>query len=100
MLHIVLQSFGRHRSGAAFIAFNESAQVLVDKVDTQVDAPIADKHAWPGYQLLHFMLVLAAERTMEELLLRGSILRAGGRAGTRLGRIDLGRQDIPIIVSE
>src|SRR5262245_30453907 len=81
VLYVMLQPFRRHRAGALLVALNEPKQLLVDNIDAEIDAFVADIDGRPGDQLVHLMLALAAERAIEELLLRRLILRAGGRTG-------------------
>ena len=52
-----------------------------------------------GNQLVHFMLALATEGTIENRLRRRSWM-PGRRAGQRLCRIDLDGQDVPVLVAE
>src|SRR5215216_1552269 len=52
-----------------------------------------------GNQLVHFMLGLATEGAIEDRLWRWALM-PDGRAGTWLCRIDLGGQDVPILVAE
>jgi hypothetical protein len=75
---------------------DKAKQLLVDDVGGQVDTFVADIHGRPRHQFADLMLVLTAERAIEEVALLGRFLHASAW----LGCIDLGRQDIPVLVTE
>src|ERR1700730_8153937 len=76
---------------------------VFDDVVAQPDALVADEDRRPGNELAHLVLRLTAERAIERVVR----LRNGRRGGekracvgrTRSSRLDLGRQDIPILVA-
>src|SRR4051794_26056235 len=81
------------------IAFDKPEQLLIDDVAAQIDAFVADKHMRAGNQRFHFMLGLATEGAIENGWRRWTPV-LDGRARPRLCRIDLGGQDVPVLVAE
>ena len=75
------QPVGGQDASALLVAFDKSKQLLVDDVGAQVDTFVADIHGRSSYQFSHFVLVLAAERAIEEFRLRGLILQAEPECG-------------------
>ena len=68
-------------------------------VAAQIDAFVADKHVRAGNQRFHFVLGLATEGAIENGWRRW-ILVPDGLAGPRLSDVDLGGQDVPVLVAE
>ena len=67
---IMRHPFGGHSPAALLVALDESEQLLVDDVAAQIDAFVAHEHCRAGNQLIHFMLGLATEGTIEHRLWR------------------------------
>src|SRR5262245_49457572 len=79
-------------------------RLLADDVQANLDALIADVNGRAGNQLAHGVLALAAEGAIERLSWSRTLCR-GRRKGALIARlrfsgIDLGGQDIPILIGE
>jgi hypothetical protein len=72
--------------------------LVVNDIDAHVDAFVADEYGRTCDQLDHLMLVLAAERAIQDLLRRWA-WRPGSRTG--IGRhADPGGKNIPVVAAE